>query len=223
MAAAAPINKVVTKIKLSTVGDEGATPIQYGFMSFGQVGAYADLRLVLKSKSDFHWPFDFLDKEENCRIRPKLESLNDLEKSVCVRQRSTAEVGGEEAAKNEWRFRRVVCTWGHQLRRQPPRWCRFRASNWRSKCWGYGSHVLIQSKWSWRWQILQERCCTVVLGLLYYTSLESWPLIVKAKTPQTAMSWKHVVTYIARHFTLQAWTFHDFEYQMQLAKRRHQP
>jgi hypothetical protein len=74
-------------------------------MSFGRVGTYADLCVVIKWKGDFDWPFDFWDKEENCQIRTNFESLKGLKKSLYVRQWSTDEVKREEGCKKQMKVR----------------------------------------------------------------------------------------------------------------------
>lgn len=92
----------------SPIEEEGGTPSHFGFMSFGHVETYVDLSVALESKGVFARPFNFWDKEIGCRIRLKLEVLNNLEKSVCVIQRTSSNLGKEEGCQKCERVL-VVC------------------------------------------------------------------------------------------------------------------
>ena len=45
---------------------------------------YASLRIRLEEKEALEWPFEFWDNEEHCRIRLKMEGLNDVLVDVYV-------------------------------------------------------------------------------------------------------------------------------------------
>ena len=60
---------------------------------------YALLRMRLEEKVALDWPFEFWDNKAHCRIRQKMEALNDVVSDVYILP-TEVEVDGQESCKH---------------------------------------------------------------------------------------------------------------------------
>ena len=72
------------QVKIWTMGSDLGIPKFYSKVKVLADETYASLRLRLEEKQALEWPFQFWDKEDCCRIRQKMEGLNDVVADVYV-------------------------------------------------------------------------------------------------------------------------------------------
>ena len=71
-------------MKLWTREHKDADAEYFGKVKVGDGLSYASLRERLEAAKVLDWPFEFWDVEDSCRIRVKIEALNDILEEVHV-------------------------------------------------------------------------------------------------------------------------------------------
>ena len=72
------------QVKIWTMDVDYSIPEFYSKVKVVVDETYASLRACLEEKQALEWPFQFWDNEERCRIRQKIEGLNDVLADVYV-------------------------------------------------------------------------------------------------------------------------------------------
>ena len=96
---------MATQVKIWTMEGDFGIPKFYSKVKVFENETYASLRLRLEEKAALEWPFEFWDNEDRCRIRQKMEALNDVVGDIFV---LPVRSKGEEAASKRRRLDNVV-------------------------------------------------------------------------------------------------------------------
>ena len=75
---------MATQVKIWTMEGDFGIPKFYSKVKVFENETYASLRLRLEEKTVLEWPFEIWDNEDRCRIRQKMEALNDVVGDISV-------------------------------------------------------------------------------------------------------------------------------------------